>query len=58
MNLIRNLPDNMIYPKTKRSIEKAISVIGYNSNRGAIDKINMQTSFVECVRKSVKWYKK
>jgi len=45
-------------PKTRRPIQKPISVIDYNSNRGAIDKIDMQTSFVECVRKSVKWYKK
>ncbi|CAF1509918.1 unnamed protein product [Didymodactylos carnosus] len=41
-------------PKTKRSIQKLIPVIEYNSNRGAIDKVDMQTSFVECVRKSVK----
>ncbi|CAF4493863.1 unnamed protein product, partial [Didymodactylos carnosus] len=45
-------------PKTKRPIQKPVSVIDYNSNRGAIDKVDMQTSFVEYVRKSVKWYKK
>ncbi|CAF3603311.1 unnamed protein product [Rotaria sordida] len=45
-------------PKTKQPIRKPISIIDYNSKRGAIDKVYMQTSFVECIRKSVKWYRK
>ncbi|CAF4318460.1 unnamed protein product, partial [Rotaria sordida] len=41
-------------PKTKQPIRRPISIIDYNSKRGAIDKVHMQTSFVECIRKSVK----
>ncbi len=33
-------------------------IIDYNSKRETIEKADMQVSFVECVRKSVKWYKK
>ncbi|CAF3360073.1 unnamed protein product [Rotaria sp. Silwood2] len=45
-------------PKTKQPIRKPISIIDYNSKSGEIDKVYMQTSFVECIRKSVKWYRK
>lgn len=43
---------------TKELIKKPLSVIAYNSNMGSVDKSDMQLSFVECIRKTVKWYKK
>ncbi|CAF3240747.1 unnamed protein product [Rotaria sp. Silwood2] len=46
------------YPKTEVPIRKPVSIIDYNSKMGTVDKADMQISFVECVRKSVKWYKK
>lgn len=33
-------------------------VINYTQNMSMVDKVDMQISTVECVRKSVKWYKK
>ncbi|KAK6301238.1 hypothetical protein J4Q44_G00293360 [Coregonus suidteri] len=33
-------------------------VLEYNKKIGAVDKVDMRNSFVECARKSLKWYKK
>jgi hypothetical protein len=45
-------------PKTKTPIQKPISIIDYNSKRGAIGKVCIQISFAEFVRKPLKWYRK
>lgn len=37
---------------------KPASVLEYNMNMGLVDKADMQLSFVESARKSIKWYKK
>lgn len=47
-----------INQKTKETILKPDCVMHYNENMGAVDKVDMQVSFVECARKSLKWYKK
>lgn len=39
-------------------INKSLSVLKYNENMGFIDKTDMLLSSIECVRKTVKWYKK
>ena len=44
--------------KTGREIRKPIGIIDYNTNKGAVDQVDMQLSFSECLRKSMKWYKK
>lgn len=44
--------------KNNENIWKPLGIIDYNANMGPIDKSDMQISFSECVRKSVKWYKK
>ena len=44
--------------KTQQIIKKPECVVDYNQNMGAVDKTYMQISFVESVRKTVKWYKK
>lgn len=44
--------------KTKEVILKPDCVIHYNENMGAVDKVDMQLSLLECIRKSLKWYKK
>lgn len=43
---------------TKEIIKKPDCIIDYNNKMGAVDKVDMQTSFVEISRKSIKWYKK
>ena len=43
---------------TGEQIQKPISVKDYNENMGAVDRSDMQISYVECVRKTVKWYRK
>lgn len=47
--------------KVKRdgtTIEKPACVVDYNQNMGSVDKIDMLLSSTECVRKTLKWYKK
>ncbi|XP_050064320.1 piggyBac transposable element-derived protein 4-like [Aphis gossypii] len=39
-------------------VNKPLSVLKYNENMGAIDKTDMLLSSIECVRKTIKWYKK
>ena len=39
-------------------IMKPVCVQNYNENMGAIDLVDMQSSFTECIRKTIKWYKK
>ncbi len=43
--------------KNSKTIRQPVSVIGYNFNICAIGKAGMQTSFVECLQKSLKWYR-
>jgi hypothetical protein len=47
-----------IHFKTGESIINPECIIEYNNKMGAIDKADMQVSFVGCARKSLKWYKK
>ncbi|CAF1392251.1 unnamed protein product [Didymodactylos carnosus] len=49
---------NKIDHKTGRQIMKPACVQNYNENMGAIDLVDMQSSFTECIRKTIKWYKK
>lgn len=44
--------------QTGEPIIKPECIIQYNNKMGAVDKVDMQVSFVECARKSLKWYKK
>ncbi|KAL2098758.1 hypothetical protein ACEWY4_005238 [Coilia grayii] len=37
---------------------KPSCVLDYNKNMGAVDRFDMRNSFVECTRKTMKWYKK
>ncbi|CAF3952270.1 unnamed protein product [Rotaria sp. Silwood1] len=43
---------------TGRQIMKPVCVQNYNDNMGAIDLVDMQSSFTECIRRTLKWYKK
>ena len=44
--------------KTGRKITKPLCIAQYNKNMKAVDQVDMQNSFSECLRKTVKWYKK
>ena len=44
--------------KTQKIVEKPECIVHYNKNMGSVDKTDMQISFVECLRKTIKWYKK
>ena len=46
-----------IYNKRNIPIRKNTTIVEYNNNVGAVDKIDIQIIFVECVRKSLKWFK-
>jgi hypothetical protein len=47
-----------IHYATQQPKIKPLCVKEYNENRGLVDKYDMQISFSECIRRSVKWYKK
>ncbi|XP_050499979.1 piggyBac transposable element-derived protein 4-like, partial [Diabrotica virgifera virgifera] len=44
--------------KTGESVKKPECVVHYNQNMGAVDRTDMMLSSTECVRKTLKWYKK
>ncbi|CAF1419084.1 unnamed protein product [Adineta steineri] len=44
--------------RTQKLVEKPECIVHYNRNMGSVDKTDMQISFVECLRKTIKWYKK
>lgn len=43
---------------TGENVKKPLSVVEYNKNMGLVDKADMQMSFLDSSRKSIKWYKK
>ena len=44
--------------ETGRKTKKPLCIAQYNKNMGAVDQVDMQNSFSECLRKTIKWYKK
>ncbi|KAK3884758.1 hypothetical protein Pcinc_010997 [Petrolisthes cinctipes] len=44
--------------RTGEQILKPDLIIDYTENMRLVDKADMMTSFVECVRKTVRWYHK
>jgi hypothetical protein len=51
-------PTGKMDRQTKQPIVKPNCVIGYNKNMGAFDRTDMMIVSIECVRKSLKWYRK
>lgn len=43
---------------TKENVRKPRCVVEYNSKMGAVDRTDMMISSIDCMRKSIKWYKK
>ncbi|KAJ8369425.1 hypothetical protein SKAU_G00094530 [Synaphobranchus kaupii] len=50
--------DNWLDHFTGEPKVKPACVLDYNKKMGAVDRADMITSFVDCARKSTKWYKK
>lgn len=44
--------------ETKEEIKKPTCAVNYNANMGLVAKIVMLLNSVECLRKTIKWYKK
>jgi hypothetical protein len=44
--------------KTKRPITKLKCIVDYSCKMGGVDQTDMLLSYVQCIHKSVKWYKK
>lgn len=44
--------------ETREFVKKPICIVDYNDNMGATDRADMMVSSIECMRKSVKCYKK
>ena len=40
--------------KTRQDIRKHVFIIDYNTNKDAVDQVDMQILFAECLRKSIK----
>ncbi|XP_025196239.1 piggyBac transposable element-derived protein 4-like [Melanaphis sacchari] len=58
MNTNEMVDTKKIDRKTGKKYLKPQSVVSYNKNMGAIDKIDMLLSYTKCVRCTLKWYKK
>jgi len=64
VNMLSTFHDDLQVPTTKISYQtgepkiKTKAILDYNADMGAIDKSDMMLSYVECVRKSIKWYRK
>uniref|UniRef100_A0A1Y1N5A9 PiggyBac transposable element-derived protein domain-containing protein n=1 Tax=Photinus pyralis TaxID=7054 RepID=A0A1Y1N5A9_PHOPY len=43
---------------TGEPVKKPLCIVNYNERMGAIDRADMMLSSLECMRKSLKWYKK
>jgi hypothetical protein len=51
-------PTGKMDRQTKQPIVKPNCVIEYNRNMGAVDRTDMMIGSTECMRKSLKWYRK
>ena len=49
---------NYIDRITGLPVKNPLFVVQYNSNMGLVDKSDMQMSFTDSTRKTLKWYKK
>lgn len=58
MNKERMIKTNKVDRITGKKYLKPECVVSYNNNMGAIDKTDMLLSSTECVRCTMKWYKK
>lgn len=58
MNTNEMVDTKKIDRKTGKKYLKPKCVVSYNKNMGAIDKTDMLLSSTECVRRTLKWYKK
>jgi len=58
MNKDKMVETKKIDRKTGKKYFKPECVINYNNNMGAIDKTDMLLSSIECIRRTMKWYKK
>ena len=54
----RMMSTEKIHWKTNEKIQRPVSIVDYNKNMGSVDRSGMQIDYPECVRKTVKWYKK
>lgn len=52
------VPTGKTDPKTNAAIQKPLAVTEYNLNMGAVDKVDMILSSINCLQKTIKWYKK
>ena len=43
---------------TGRHLSKPCCVLAYNSKMGSVDNLDRRNTFVECARKTIKWYRK
>ena len=44
--------------QTREEVRNPVCILDYTKKLDAVDHVDMQMSFSECIRKSVKWYKK
>ncbi len=52
------IASNKINFRTNLAIEKPDIVMDYNKNMRLVDKSDMQINAIDCLRKTIKWYKK
>ncbi len=64
VRILTTMHDNIMVPtgkidhKKQTPVIKPRCIIDYNLNMGSVDKVDMMLSSIDCMRKSIKWYKK
>ncbi|KAH9632025.1 hypothetical protein HF086_007414 [Spodoptera exigua] len=64
IHLLTTIHDKTMHPSLKEDrstglpVMKPKAVLDYSSNMGSVDTADMTLSSVQCIRKSLKWYKK
>ena len=56
--MLSTVHSSAMIPQPDEKVSKPLAVIDYNKNMGLVDKSDMQMSFSDTTRRSMKWYKK
>ena len=58
VNMLSTVHNDAQVPQADGKVSKPLAIFDYNKNMGLVDKSDMQMSFNDTTRRSMKWYKK
>ena len=56
--MLSTVHSDAMVPQAEGKVSKPLAILDYNNNMGLVDKSDMQMSFNDTTRRSMKWYKK